>query len=227
MRYKVFTFIVCIILLGLSGCNKSPLKSIDEGEIHYKITFHDRNAVLPDELMPSSMVVRFKNDKTLLEITSPIGNNGVFIITKPDNNQIQTFIRILGMKYYYQGPADEIPPGINPMSGMNLEYTNEEATILDLKCKKTIVTIPEKDFTYDLWYTEEIDIKEPNSYNPFKDIDGVLINFFFIMGDITIEFEAEGIYLRPVPDNVFEKGQNFRRIDRKSMDDLIASMMSL
>ncbi|MEA1886630.1 MAG: hypothetical protein U9N72_05425 [Bacteroidota bacterium] len=227
MRYKVIASLVCIILLGLFSCKKSSLKSIDEGEIHYKITFHDRNAVLPDELMPNSMVVRFKNDKTLLEITSPIGNNGVFIITKPDNNQIQTFIRVLGMKYYYQGPANEIPPGINPMSNMDLKNTNEVVTILDLKCKKTVVTIPEKDFTYDLWYTEEIYIKDPNSYNPFKDIDGVLINFFFIMGDIIIEFEAEGIYFRPVPDKAFEKVQNFRRIDRKSMDDLIASMMSL
>ena len=84
MRYKVFTYAVCMILVGLAGCNKSPVKSIDEGEIHYKITFHDRNAVLPDELMPSSMVVKFKDNKTLMEITSPIGNNGVFIITEPE-----------------------------------------------------------------------------------------------------------------------------------------------
>ena len=48
-----------------------------------------------------------------------------------------------------------------------------------------------------------------------------------MMGDIIIEFEAEGIYLRSIPDKAFERGENFRRIDRKSMDDLIASMMSL
>lgn len=216
-----------MILVGLTGCTKSPLKSIDEGEIHYKITFHDRNAVLPDELMPSSMVVKFKDDKTLMEITSPIGNNGVFIISEPDKNQMQTFIRVLGMKYYYMGTTDEIPPGINPMNNMDLETTNQVSKILDLKCRKVIVRIPEKDFTYELWYTEEIDIKNPNSYNPFKDIDGVLINFFFMMGDIIVEFEAEGIYLRSIPDKVFERGENFRRIDRKSMDDLIASMMSL
>ena len=216
-----------MILVGLTGCTKSPLKSIDEGEIHYKITFHDRNAVLPDELMPSSMVVKFKDDKTLMEITSPIGNNGVFIISEPDKNQMQTIIRVLGMKYYYMGTTDEIPPGINPMNNMDLETTNQVSKILDLKCRKAIVRIPEKDFTYELWYTEEIDINNPNSYNPFKDIDGVLINFFFMMGDIIIEFEAEGIYLRSIPDKAFERGENFRRIDRKSMDDLIASMMSL
>ncbi|HCC71870.1 MAG TPA: hypothetical protein DEQ09_12080 [Bacteroidales bacterium] len=216
-----------MILVGLSGCGKSSLKSIDEGEIHYNITFHNRNAVLPDELMPNNLIVKFKNNKTLMEITSPIGNNGVYIVNEPKESKTKTFIRILGIKYYYEGITGEIPPGINPMQSISIEETDEVAEILGLKCRKAIVNFPEKDFTYDIWYTKEIDIKDPNNFNPFKDIDGVLINFFFVMGDIIVEFEAEGIYMRPVPDKDFEKGDNFRRIDRNSMNDIIASMMSL
>ncbi len=228
MRYTVaFFYLFLIILLGISGCKESSLKSIDEGEIHYKITFHDRNAFLPDELMPNSMVVKFKDSKTVMEITSPVGNNGVFIITEPDKNQIQTFLRVLNMRYYWEGPADEIPPGINPMQDMAIKNTNQVSTILNLKCHKAEVSVPEKDFKYDIWYTEDLNIKKPNGSNPFKDIDGVLINFFFLMGDAIIEFEAEGLYQRPVPDKVFEKNGDFRRIDRKSMDDLITSIMSL
>lgn len=203
------------------------MKSIHEGEIHYRITYQERNAILPDELMPGSMIVKFKDDKTVMEITSPIGNNGVFIITEPDKKQIRTFLSVLNMKYYYVGPSGEIPPGINPMESMKIEETGQVATILDMECRKAVVSIPEKDFTYDIWYTENLGIKKPNSSNPFKIIDGVLINFFFMMGDAMIEFEAEAIYQKPIPDRVFEKGEEFRRIDRKSMDDLIASMMSL
>ena len=211
----------------LSGCKIPSLKSIDEGEIHYRIIFHDRNAVLPDELMPSSMIVKFKKDKMIMEITSPVGNNGVFIISDPETEQIKTFIRILGMKYYYVGTFDEIAPGLNPMTNMDIRKTNQVTSILDMECRRAIASIPEKDFTYDLWYTKDIDIKNPNIYNPFRDIDGVLINFFFMMGEVTIEFQAEGVYMRVVPDKAFQKGENFRRIDRKSMNDLIASMMSL
>jgi len=228
VRYTVpFYYLFLIIILGISGCKESSLKSIDEGEIHYKITIHDRNAFLPDELMPNSMVVKFKDSKTVMEITSPIGNNGVFIITEPDKNQVQTFLRVLNMKYYWEGPADEIPPGINPMEDISIKNTSQVSSILNLKCHKAVVSIPEKDFTYDIWYTEDLNIKHPNGSNPFKDIDGVLINFFFMMGDAVIEFEAEGLYQRPVPDKVFEKNGDFRRIDRKSMDELITSMMSL
>lgn len=227
MRHKVFAYVLWIILVGLAGCNKSPHKSIDEGEIHYKITFHGRNAVLPDELMPSSMVVKFKDDKTLMEITSPVGNNGVFIIAEPDKDQMQTFIRILGMKYYYLGTTDEIPPGIDPMYNMDLKTTNQVSEILNLKCRKAIVSVPEKNYTFDLWYTDEIDIKNPNSYNPFREINGVLLNFFFMIDDLIVEFEADGIYLHSIPDKAFIRGDNFRRIDRKSMDELIAGMMSL
>jgi len=227
VRIFVITYLFCLILVGLTGCEKSSLNSIDEGEIHYNITYHDRNAVLPDELMPNSMTVKFKDDKTLMEITSPIGNNGVFIITEPDEKKIQTYIRILGMRYYYEGLAGEVPPGINPMDSMQIELTKEEDKILDLDCKKAVVTIPDRDFTYNVWYTRNIDIKNPNDSNPFKVIDGVLINFFFLMGDIIIEFEADGIYLKSISDKSFEKSDNFRRIDRQSMDDIIGSMMSL
>ncbi len=216
-----------MILGGLAGCKKSTLKSIDEGEIHYKITFHDRNAVLPDELMPNSMIVKFKDDKILMEITSPIGNNGVYNIIDPEKNQVKTYFRVMGMKYYFIGSADEVPPGIDPMENIEFDATDQESEILGLKCKKTTATIPETGYKYDLWYTDEIDIKNPNNSNPFKGIDGVLINFFFVMGDITVEFEADGIYIKQISDKSFEKGENYRRIDRKSMDDLIASMMSL
>lgn len=228
MRYTVISlFSFLLILTALSGCKESSLKSFDEGEIHYKIIFHDRNAVLPDELMPNSMIVMFKDDKTLMDISSPVGNNGVFIVNEPGENQSRTFLRVLGMKYYYQGTADEIPPGIDPMKSMSLEMTNQVSSILDIKCKKVIIRIPEKDFSYDIWYTDELEISRPNDSTPFKEIDGVLMNFFFLMGDIMVEFKVDGIYERPVPDKVFEKGDDFRRINRSSMDKLIASMMNL
>lgn len=216
-----------MILVGLSGCKKSAFKSIDEGEIHYKIRYVDRNAVLPDDLMPDNMVVKFKNNKILMEIMSPIGNNGVYNIIDPENKEIRTFFRVMGMKYYYMGTTDEIPPGIDPMSDMDIEYTSQVSTILDFECRKAVIRLPGRDFNYEIWYTDEIDINNPNLSSPFESIDGVLMNFFFLMGDIIVEFDAEAIYLRDVPDKDFEKKENYRRIDRKSMDDLIVSMMNL
>ncbi|MEE4214551.1 MAG: hypothetical protein V2I34_05760 [Bacteroidales bacterium] len=228
MRYTVISlYSLLVILTGLCGCKETNLRSFEEGEIHYKIIFHDRNAILPDELMPNSMIVKFKDDKTLMEISSPVGNNGVFIITEPEKNQSKTFLKVLGMSYYYEGTAGEIPPGIDPMKGMSVEFTGKVSSILDLKCNKAIIRIPEKDFTYDIWYTEELKITRPNDSTPFKEIDGVLMNFFFLMGDIMVEFQAEGIYERPIPDKVFDRGDDFRRIDRSSMDRLITSMMNL
>lgn len=227
MKHKVIICLFCIILAGLSGCKESALKSIDEGEIHYKIRYVDRDAVLPDDLMPDNMIVKFKNDKILMEIMSPIGNNGVYNIIDPEQKQISTFFRIMGMKYYYVGTTEEVSPGIDPLPDMKIEYTDKVSRILDFECRKVIVTLPERDLYYELWYTDEIDIDSPNLSSPFEAIDGVLMNFFFYMGDIIIEFDAEAIYLKDIPDKSFETKENYRRIDRKSMDDLIISMMNL
>ncbi|MFP4488650.1 MAG: hypothetical protein ACLFN1_05040 [Bacteroidales bacterium] len=227
MRHKVIIYLFCMSLVVLSGCKESAFKSIDEGEIHYNIRFVDRNAVLPDDLMPDKLVIKFKDDKILMEIESPIGNNGVYNIIDPEKKEIKTYFRIMGIKYYYTGTTDEIPPGIDPMSDMTIEYTDQSSTILDFECRKAVVNLPGRDLSYGLWYTDEIDIDSPNLSNPFQGIDGVLMNFFFLMGDIIVEFDAEAIYHRDVPDKDFEKKENYRRIDRKSMDDLITSMMNL
>ena len=227
MNHRVVICLFCLILVGSHACKKSPFKSIDEGEIHYKISIQNRNAILPDEFMPTHMIVKFKDDKIMMDISSPVGNNGISNIIYPGKNEIRTFFRVMGIKYYYLGTTDEVFPGIDPMPDMEIENTGQVSTILKLECKKSVVTLPEKDFSYELWHTEDIDIDRPNIASPFEDIKGVLMNFFFLMGDMTVEFEAEAIYLQPVPDKVFEEKENYRRISRKSMDELIASMMSL
>lgn len=183
---------------------------------------------MPDELMPNSMIVKFKDNKILMEITSPIGNNGIFNIINPKENQIKTYMRVLTMKYYYQGSTDEVPPGIDPMSDMVILHTDQSSVILGLQCKHATATLPESGFTYDIWYTNEIKLANPNNSTPFKEIDGVLISFFYRMGEMIIEFEADGIFERPVSDKAFELSDNsFRRVNRESMDDLISTMMSL
>lgn len=227
LRNRLLLFFLVATIAGLAGCIKSPMGGFDEGEIHYSITYNEPGGVLPMELMPNSLVVKFKDDNILMEITAPIGHSGIYNIIKPDENIMQTFISFLGIKYYYQGESGEIPPGIDPMENLKFMRTGQTKTISGLNCKHAIVEIPGYNRDFNIWYTNDIDLDNPNISTPFKDIDGVLTNFFYKIGDMIIEFEITSVYQREVADKDFVKSDKFLRISREDMDNLISKMMTL
>lgn len=227
MKNYIVSLFSIITLLGLAGCKKSSVKTIDEGEIHYKIIYNGRQGTIPEELMPNTLIVKFKHDKSIMEITAPIGNNGIYNLFDTDNNINHTYISFLGLKYYYIGETGEIPPGIDPMEDMVLKKTDKVKDIGGLLCKHATAKLDGIERTFDIWYTSEIYLTDPNCSTPFKELDGVLLNFFYRMGDMIVEFETEGIYQRPVADKDFIKDNKYRRIKREDMDSIISKMMSL
>jgi hypothetical protein len=227
VQRSILVFIIYIILSGLVGCNKTSLGKFDEGEIHYRIVYNNHGGTIPMDLMPNSMVVKFKDDKTLMEITAPIGNNGIFNLTDPGENTISTYVRFLNIKYYFKGETGLSPPGVDPMEDLKLEKTGDIKVISGLNCKHVLAKLPGYDHNFDLWYTNEIDIDDPNNSTPFRDIDGVLLKFFYKMGDMIIEFEATNVYEREVPDKEFHQSDKFLRISREDMDRFISKMMAL
>ncbi|MFO7573873.1 MAG: hypothetical protein R6W67_01780, partial [Bacteroidales bacterium] len=73
-------FILTIIVITpvlLTSCKNRDFKDINEGEIHYSITYGGPTGMIPRELMPKTLIVSFKKDKILFDIFSPIGNTGI------------------------------------------------------------------------------------------------------------------------------------------------------
>ncbi|MCA1756975.1 MAG: hypothetical protein LC649_05910 [Bacteroidales bacterium] len=227
MRYIRIILLALIVFSGLEGCKQSGLKNLDEGEIHYSIKYTGRQGTVSESLMPDNMIVRFRNNRILMEIVSPVGNNGIFTLIDQENNTMETFISLIGMRYVYRGVVGEIPPGIDPMSDMIIEKTTRTKEMFGLECKHAIARVPGTDFSFDLWYTSEIKLHNPNVSTPFSSIDGVLMLFFYRMGDVLVEFEAQGIYNRTISDKEFDIGDKYREIERAPMHSIISRIINL
>lgn len=228
MRNRLIFLITITALLALAGCRNSSIGGgFDEGEIHYKIIYNNPGGTLPMELMPNTMVVKFKDDKTIMEITAPIGNSGIYNIIDLDEELILTYISFLSIKYYYQGVTGETPPGIDPMDDMKFIRTGQTSNINGFNCKHAIAELPGLDRKFDIWFTSDINLDDPNNSTPYRDIDGVLMSFFYKMGDMIVEFEATGAYQKEITDKDFVKSDKFLRISRKDMDNIISKMMCL
>ena len=111
------------------------------------------------------------------------------------------------------------------MCSSDLSKTKE---ICGFKCSGAEITLPaDHDKVYEVWYTNEIKVDNPNISNPFKDIDGVLMAFFFFMGDAQMYFNAETVYRKEIPDKTFERRDKFQRISKAEIDKFILKLISL
>jgi hypothetical protein len=228
VRLRYVLFIAAIFVVTSNSCKERGGKYIDQGEIHYNIDYIGVVGSVPKEFMPNNMVVSFKNDKILFEMVSPFGNSGIINLANPDKDIFDTYFSLFTIKHYYAAKPGEIFPGFEAMSGMVLKKTARTSVICGFNCKSVEVSFPGKtDKTYEIWYTNEIDVKNPNASTPFAEIDGVVMSFFFILGTTELHFNAETVYEKDIPDITFERREKYIRVSRDDINKFINKMISL
>jgi hypothetical protein len=221
-------FIAVIFVMTGISCKEKGGKYISQGEIHYNIDYIGNFGPMPKEVLPKNLVVSFKNNKTLFEMISSFGNSGILNLSNPEKGIFDTYFSLFSLKYFYAVQPGEQFPGFEAMKDMSIKKTNKTSIICGFNCKNAEATIPSQgDKVYQIWYTTEIDVKDPNTATPFDQIDGVLMNFFFFLGPAELHFDAETVYKKEIPNEIFERREKFMRVSRAEIDKFINKMISL
>lgn len=227
MRFRILLLITGLIIIISYSCREKGGKYISQGEIHYSIEYTGYTSSFPKELLPKNLIVSFKDNKILFEILAPIGNSGIVNLVNPELNLYDTYISFLGSRSYYASKPGELHPGFEAMAGMELRKTDKTTVICGYNCNNAEFTFPsDRNKKYQIWYTDEIKVKDSNSSTPFNEIKGVLMSFYFMMGKAELKFEAETVYKKDVPDKYFERRLKFRAISKGDMEKLIADMIN-
>lgn len=226
-KHKFILYSALVISLLSFSCKEKGGKNIDQGEIYYTLTYTEYSGPIPEKFMPKNLVVSFKKDKILFEIVSPFGDSGIRILSNPEAGIFDTYISMTSSRYYYPLSSGESLPGLEAMDGMEINETSKTSLICGFNCKNAEVTFPaDRQKIYNIWYTDEIDIKNPNASTPFSEIDGVLLSFFFIVGKSEMHFNAEAIYKKVVSDKTFKRQPDFRRITRQDFSKVMKEIVS-
>jgi hypothetical protein len=228
VRFSFVLVIAAILAMTGFSCKERGGKYISQGEIHYNIDYIGNFGPMPKEVLPKNLVVSFKDDKILFEMLSSFGNSGILNLTNPDKGIVDTYFSLFTLKYYYPVKPGELFPGFEEMSGMVMKKTSRTSVICGYNCKNIEVTLPTvKDKVFQVWYTNEINVKKPNTATPFNQIDGVLMSFFFILGPAELHFDAETVYKKQIPDEEFDRREKFVKVSRAELDSYINKMITL
>ena len=228
MRFNYLLFIAVIFAITGFSCKNKGAKDLNQGEIHYNIDYIGNFGPMPKEVLPKNLVVSFKKDKILFEMISSFGNSGILNLSNPEKEIFDTYFSLFTIKYFCSVRPGEQFPGFDAMNGMVIRNTTKTSIICGFNCKNVEVIFPaDSHNVYDVWYTNEIDVKHPNNATPFNQIDGVLLSFFFFLGPAELHFNAETVFEKEIPDETFERRKKFMRVSREEIDRFINKMISL
>lgn len=216
-----------VTLLFLASCGGDrAYKNMREGEIYYTINYVSNPSRLSSDLLPKELVIAFRNDLISTSLKSPIGNSGITTVVNPGENIYDTYLNILAFKYYFEGNYRDVQPGFGSMEGISVHDTGRKSVICGFNCHQARVEMPDGKKSRYIWYTTEIKAENPNRMTPYREVDGVLMDFFYIIGDAELQFTADEVLVKKVADKEFERKNNYRKVSSKYLDTLILKMIS-
>jgi hypothetical protein len=225
MDIKKSTYLFILIVL-LFGCGKS---GVNEGVIKYDITYNAEekktNSVI--DLLPTEMEQSFKDGSSKCKIE---GFMGMFLTALISNSKTKTnsyLFKLLADKNYCQTKIGQPTLGFDPMPGMHLKKTLQKKEIAGIKAKKIVVSFDDPKIpSFDIYYTDEIEIDNPNWSNPYTEIPSVLLEFRVKMKGITMIIKAKEVLNKEIANTEFDIPDGFKKVTPKNLDAIIIKIMN-
>lgn len=219
--------IVLLLALLLTSCGRviKP-QNFAEGYIEYSIEYDD--SLQPQNfnanMRPNKMIIKFKDSNTINKIE---GLSGAFSFAFIQNNQTQKayiLIKLLNKKLYYQEDLtpNAFPFAYNNMPKFTLHKLTEVEEFMGYSCKRAIACYSDSTLKpFNVLYTNEIGISNPNANTPFHDIDGIMLKFSAIMFNHKMNVQASTIKAASIPDEEFFIPRDYEEVGIDVVKDVI------
>ena len=226
MRKPLVAFVIIIFIVTASCINKDNQPKVFSGRIDYKITYLNTDLDKKTmNILPTRMKLLFNEKQAANNIEGFMGVYKLNAITNFHTRKCSTVLKVFDKHYLFNGSRDEQMCCFDTMEGMEIQETNETKIIAGFNCKKSIVRLPATKETFDIYYTDEIALKHPNSTNPYKDVKGVLMEFELNLLYLKMRFVAEKY--QELSDNDFKNNlpENSKEVSRDQMTQILNKLM--
>lgn len=205
LRRSVLPVMLAIILAG-TGCGRSFLGSMGtEGTIEYAMFFPDMD---PDGLMtdmlPNKATLNFNRDHQSLDLSAGMGIFKSSMVVNTPKQVVDYHMSVMGKSLVAEFRPRDLTSLNKVRPTLAVVHTLARDTIAGLPCKQAFliyddISVPE----VEVWYTEELDLEQPNWYSPFSEIPGVLMRYEVVQHNIRMRMEASVVRLEPVDSKKF------------------------
>jgi len=224
---KVLTFLVGIatLLFALPGCKQGLFKKHNsEGTIEYKVAVMDSNNPMA-KFAPDKMLVKFKNNLSYAQLIAGMGLFETDFVNDEPNHKIIQMVRLLNKKVFYIADTNAVNKELKASPKLVFTPSSDTKVIAGFKCKKIGVAYADNKFPpFDLYYTEDIKLDNPNWATPFRDINGVLMGYRISRYGFYLECTATKVSMDDaIDDKQFQIPPEYKKISKEQIDELYKS----
>lgn len=217
--------LVVTLVLLYSSCKKGN----NEGTLTYKIEFNEQEKAERSiiGLLPETMKYYFKDKSSTMEI-SAFGMFRTAYVSNFQQKRNSVLFYFMPKKYTCGAKFGERMIGFDPMPGIILTPTKDEKEMFGLKAHRVHVSF--EDTTkeeYDIWYTKDIKVHRPNWHMPYKEIDGVLLDYRIALKDISMHIVLNEISEAPVDISKFTIPKDFQVVEVDSMNAIFDEYLKM
>lgn len=227
MKSKIFV-VFLLLTVVFTACESSIFtKGLKEGTIHYEISYFESDKDNPlITLLPTTMTIKFKNNSSVGAIEGWLGVFKSSYISNYETKKNHSLLKVMDKKFNYETNFNEPNFGFDEMPGLNVEITNQTKVIAGYTCKRAIATYgKEKKDTFSVYYTNDILISNPNWNNPFKTIDGVLMEFQSSMRNVMMKCVAVKVENNDIADTEFQVPAGYKTVSRQEFEKVVSDLM--
>ena len=218
-----FALITGFLIVFATGCDKHSDKYVSEGVIEYKAEVMDPNNPMAS-FAPNSMRIKFKNDKSKVELTAGMGLFTTSFISDPEQKTMTQLVKLMSKKYVHIAESTDIEEEKKALGEIEIIPTDSTKIIAGLNCKEAIVRFKDDNVPeFKIYYTNEVGINDPNWSNPFYEVDGVLMEYQMKRYGLDLRFTASSVTAEPVDNSEFDMPEGYQKISRAEMEDLFGA----
>ncbi len=194
------------------GCSQSPFDGLKEGKIIYDVTFEtgDMNPMMK-AMLPSEVVTYFGDNKTCTVISMGMNMMETRLISDAKSYQYITLISAMGRKVAMVLDKKQVEKNFIDRVDLQVRHTSETKNIAGVTCRQAIIT-DSTNHTYPVYYTSEIAVNDPNWSSPFKDIEGLLMEYSISLGGMVMSLKAKEIINTKNEQSFFEIPEGYEII---------------
>jgi len=224
MKKLLYSFLGVLYILFAASCGQTDEKFISEGVIEYDAKVVDESNPMAS-LAPNKMLVKFKNNYSVAEMSAGMGLFATSFISNPEEKKLIQLVKLLNKKFSLVQNEAEIKKE-NLSYPVDVKLVEGTKVIAGYNCKKAHVKLEDEYGVneFDIYYTTELDIKDPNFANPYSMIDGVLMEYQLKKFGLEMRFTAKVVKNESIDDITFELPADYKKISQAEMNELFLGL---
>jgi hypothetical protein len=225
MKNRIVITLYLLLLTGftflVTRCTSSNTYS--SGIIEYEISFPDFNAEehpLTAAFLPKKQVVSFAGNQMHSQIKKAVFELNV--ITDSENRRFYSDY-LFNERKHFVGQGDELSSMLSANKGFRVQLTDITDTLLGFTIHQAIATSNENE-VFELWYTKQIVMTNPNWFNPYHEVPGMLMRYTIEQNGVKMKFEAKSFSSVKPEAELFNPTQEGTKIDYTSFTNELTEL---